>query len=75
VNADINVRYAHVAYRRNNATYEKILTQFSLSSDPQNIFAAVAIEINESLLMLERGNSGLLSRARGNLTRDLLDIK
>jgi hypothetical protein len=39
-----------------------------LSTDPQTWYAAIANEVSQSLLILERGQSGFIGAVRGNLS-------
>jgi len=74
VNPDPGIGHAHLTYLGQNATYGKIPRHFSLSPDPQAQYAAVANEISQSLLILERGQSGFMGAVRGNLSLGSLDV-
>jgi len=73
VNPTPGIDHDHLTYLGHNTTYGKIPRHFSLSPDPQTQYAAVANEVSQSPLVLERGQSGFVGAVRGNLSLDLLD--
>jgi 6-phosphogluconolactonase len=74
VNPDPKKDQTHLTYLGHNLTYGKTPRHFSLSPDLQSQFVAVANEVSQSLLILERGHSGFMSTVRGNLSLGSLDV-
>jgi 6-phosphogluconolactonase len=74
VNPDPKKDQAHLTYLGHNVTYGKIPRHFSLSPDLESQYLAVANEVSQSLLILERGPSGFMSAVRGNLSLGSLDV-
>ena len=66
--------HTHLTYLGRNATYGKIPRHFSLSPDAQNQYVAVANEVSQNVVILERGKSGFISNIRGNLTLGAQDL-
>jgi len=65
----------HLVYLGRNATYGKIPRHFSLSSDFGNKYVAVANEISNNIIVLERdAETGFMKGIVGNLTLGEFDM-
>ncbi|OCL15230.1 putative isomerase YbhE [Glonium stellatum] len=75
VHPDLYNDEGHLVYLGSNLTYGKIPRHFSLSKDMENKYIAVANEVSQSVMVLERdAKSGFISKLRGNITLGGLDI-
>lgn len=74
VNAEPTNDHNHLVYLGQNATYGKIPRHFSLSPDAGNQYVAVANEVTQNLVIMERENSGFMSGIKGNLSFGSFDV-
>ncbi|KAK9369524.1 putative isomerase YbhE [Lipomyces kononenkoae] len=66
---------AHLVYLGKNETYGKIPRHFSLSPDMNTRYAAVANEVTQNLVILERdATTGFMTRIVGNISFGTLDV-
>ncbi|KAK9238772.1 putative isomerase YbhE [Lipomyces kononenkoae] len=75
VHPNIGDDSAHLEYLGQNLTYGKIPRHFSLSPDAHTRYAAVANEVTQNLVILERDTTtGFFTGMKGNISFGTLDV-
>ncbi|KAK9311381.1 putative isomerase YbhE [Lipomyces starkeyi] len=74
VHPNIGNNSAHLVYLGQNNTFGKIPRHFSLSPDPETRYVAVANEVSQNLVILERDATGFMTGIKGNISFGTFDV-